>query len=71
VRTFTEKLLAYAIGRGLEPSDLPAVRAIARTAAADDQRWSAIIAGIARSTPFVMSMSAPPPPSAPASAARR
>ena len=52
VRTFTEKLLAYAIGRGIEPDDLPAVRKIARDAAAQDYRWSAIILGIVRSTPF-------------------
>ena len=41
VRTFTEKLLAYAIGRGIEYYDLPAVRTITTDAAADDHRWSA------------------------------
>ncbi len=54
VETFTEKLLTYALGRGLEAYDRPVVRAIAREAAADDHRWSAIILGIARSTPFQM-----------------
>jgi mono/diheme cytochrome c family protein len=54
VRTITEKLLAYAIGRGIEFYDLPAVRKIAREAAASDYRWSALIAEIARSTPFTM-----------------
>ncbi len=54
VETFTEKLLTYALGRGLEAYDRPVVRAIAREAAADDYRWSAIILGIARSTPFRM-----------------
>jgi hypothetical protein len=58
VRTFTEKLLAYAVGRGIEYSDLPAVRTITRDAAADDHRWSSLILGIVRSTPFGMSMSA-------------
>ena len=58
VRTFTEKLLAYAIGRGIEYYDLPAVRAIAKDAAPDDHRWSSIIMGIVRSTPFSMSSSA-------------
>ena len=54
VETFTEKLLTYALGRGLEAYDRPVVRAIAREAAADDHRWSAIVLGIARSTPFQM-----------------
>jgi hypothetical protein len=58
VRTFTERLLAYALGRGIEYSDLPAVRTIARVAAADDHRWSSIIIGIVQSPPFAMSRSA-------------
>ncbi len=48
----TEKLLAYALGRGLEHTDRPAVRRILRDAAADDYRWSSIVLGIAKSTPF-------------------
>jgi hypothetical protein len=55
VRTFTEKLLAYAIGRGIESSDLPAVRKIVRDAAAQEYRWSSIILGIVNSAPFSMS----------------
>jgi hypothetical protein len=54
VRTVTEKLLTYALGRGIEHYDLPAVRGIVREAAANDYRWSAIILGIASSTPFQM-----------------
>jgi len=54
MRTFTEKLLTYALGRGLEPSDMPAVRHVTRTAAADHHRFSAIVLGIVRSTPFRM-----------------
>jgi len=54
-RTLTAKLLAYAIGRGIEYYDQPAVRKIARDAAVNDYRWSSIIAGIARSAPFTMS----------------
>jgi hypothetical protein len=54
-------LLAYAIGRGVEYYDLPAVRSITTGAAADDHRWSAIIIGIVRSTPFSMSSAAAPP----------
>jgi hypothetical protein len=52
VRTFTEKLLAYAIGRGIELSDMPAIRRIARDADQQDDRWSAIIWGIVNSPPF-------------------
>jgi mono/diheme cytochrome c family protein len=54
VRTFTEKLLAYAIGRGIEPSDYPAIRKITRDAAPRDYRWSAIIWGIVNSPAFNM-----------------
>jgi mono/diheme cytochrome c family protein len=60
VRTFTEKLLAYALGRGLEAYDLPAVRAIAREAGGRDYRWSAIVEAIVTSTPFTMSLPATP-----------
>jgi len=49
-----EKLLTYALGRGLEHYDRPVVRAIARAAAQDDNRWSSVILGIATSTPFQM-----------------
>jgi mono/diheme cytochrome c family protein len=59
VRTLVEKLLVYALGRGLEPEDMPAVRAIVRDARADGYRFSAIAAGIARSVPFRMRVSAP------------
>ncbi len=53
-RTVTEKLMAYALGRMLEPYDRPAVRKIVRDAAADDYRWSAIIMGIVKSPAFQM-----------------
>ena len=52
--TVTEKLLSYALGRGLEHVDKPTVRAVVRDAAADDYRWSALIAGIVRSPAFLM-----------------
>jgi hypothetical protein len=54
-RTFTEKLLAYAIGRGIESADWPAIRKIARDAAPQDYHWSTIILGIVNSMPFSMS----------------
>ena len=56
VRTLSGKLLAYAIGRGLDYHDMPAVRRIARDAAAADYSWSALITGIVRSTPFSMAV---------------
>lgn len=52
VGAFTEKLLTFALGRGLEPSDGPAVRRIVREAKADGYRLSAIMTGIVRSLPF-------------------
>jgi hypothetical protein len=52
VSTLTEKLMTYALGRGLEPGDMPSVRAIVRDAASDGYRFSSIVMGIVRSTPF-------------------
>ena len=54
VATLTEKLLTYALGRGLEPYDAPAVRAILRDASRGDYRMSSIIEGIVSSAPFRM-----------------
>ena len=54
VATFTEKLLTYALGRGLSYTDMPAVRAIVRQAAEKDYRFSAIIDAITTSEPFRM-----------------
>jgi hypothetical protein len=54
VSAFTEKLLTYALGRGLEYYDEPAVRSIVRQAARDDYRISAVIGAIVESTPFQM-----------------
>ena len=48
----TEKLLTYALGRGVEPQDMPAVRQIIREAAPMEQRWSALVVAIAKSLPF-------------------
>jgi hypothetical protein len=52
--TLTEKLLTFALGRGIEPSDGPAVRQIVHKAKADNYRFSAIILGIVNSTPMRM-----------------
>jgi len=54
VGTITEKLLAYALGRGVEYYDYPTVRKIARGAAATDYQWSSIVLGIVESPPFQM-----------------
>ena len=52
--TVTEKLLTYAVGRGLEYYDGPAVRQIIRDSALGGHRWSELIFGIVESTPFQM-----------------
>ncbi|MCY4507005.1 MAG: DUF1592 domain-containing protein, partial [Acidobacteria bacterium] len=54
LRTFTENLMAYALGRRLEYYDMPAVRRIVRDAAAEDYRISAFIVGVAGSDAFLM-----------------
>jgi cytochrome c5 len=56
----TEKLLTYALGRGLEPYDMPTVRSIVRGAAADDYKFSSLVLGIANSTAFRMKVAQQP-----------
>jgi cytochrome c553 len=60
VQTLTEKLLTYALGRGLSPHDMPAVRNIVREARTGGYRFSAITAGITRSIPFRMRVKSTP-----------
>ena len=50
----TEKLLTFALGRGLESYDAPAVRRIVHDAAGQDYRFSALVLGIVNSAPFGM-----------------
>jgi hypothetical protein len=52
--TMTEKLLTYALGRGLEHYDMPVVRGIVRNAAKNNYRFSTLVLGIVKSTPFQM-----------------
>ncbi|MDE0038060.1 MAG: DUF1592 domain-containing protein [Gammaproteobacteria bacterium] len=52
--TIAERLLTYALGRGLEPYDAPAVRKIVSEAAEDGYRIQSLIIGVAKSYPFVM-----------------
>jgi hypothetical protein len=54
VSTLTEKLLTFALGRGIETYDGPAIRKIVHDAHANNYRFSAIILGIVNSTPFTM-----------------
>jgi hypothetical protein len=54
VTALTEKLLTYALGRGLEPHDAPVVRKIVRDAAPGEYRWSALVMGIVKSPPFTL-----------------
>jgi hypothetical protein len=54
VRTLTEKMMTYALGRGVESYDMPAVRAIVRDAAKQNYRASSLLLGIVKSRPFQM-----------------
>ena len=54
VTTVTEKLMTYALGRGLEAYDMPTLRRIVREAAVDDYRFQTVILGIVKSDPFLM-----------------
>ncbi len=54
LETVTEKLLTYALGRTLEPYDMPVVRRISRHAATEELTWSDLVAAVAKSTPFLM-----------------
>ncbi len=58
--TFTEKLLTYALGRGIEYYDRPAVRRITRQTAASDYRWSSVVLAVVESVPFQMRRSQEP-----------
>jgi hypothetical protein len=57
VRTMTQKMLTYALGRGVEDYDMPAVRAIVRDSAKQDYRFSSLVLGIVNSAPFQMRVS--------------
>jgi mono/diheme cytochrome c family protein len=56
VDTLTEKLLTYALGRGLSYNDMPVVRGIVHDSAQQNYRFTSIVLGIVRSTPFQMRM---------------
>ncbi len=69
VKTVTDKLLTYALGRGLEYYDAPTVRAIDRAAAANDYHWSSVVLSIVKSAAFQMRTAAQSPQ--PVTSARR
>ena len=54
VGTLVSKLLTYALARGLEPEDMPAVRRVVRDAERADYRFGEIVLGVVRSVPFRM-----------------
>jgi mono/diheme cytochrome c family protein len=60
--TVTDRLLTYALGRGVEYYDQPAIRKVTRDAASSNYRWSSLILGIVNSVPFQMRMSKPQEP---------
>jgi hypothetical protein len=61
-RTFTEKLLAYALGRVVDFRDMPVVRSISREATTNNYRFSSFVLGIVRSAPFQMRRAEAHPP---------
>jgi hypothetical protein len=62
VTVTTEKLMIYALGRGIEPQDMPLVRKLARNAISDGSRFSSLVLGIVRSDPFQMNSKVQGPP---------
>jgi len=74
VHTMTEKLFTYALGRGLEYFDAPAVRAVTRDAARSNYTFASLVLGVVKSPPFQMRRAAEEnpatPPTTPVAAAR-
>ena len=58
VSTMTEKMLIYALGRGVEATDRPVLRQIVRDAQRDGYKFSSLVFGIVRSAPFQMRLPA-------------
>ena len=56
VQVVAEKLLTYALGRGVEYQDMPLVRSLARDAAKNGNKFSALVLGVVKSKPFQMNM---------------
>jgi hypothetical protein len=54
VRTVTQKLMTYGLGRGMQHTDMPVIRGIATSSAAQNYRFSSLVLGIVKSVPFQM-----------------
>ena len=65
VGTMTEKLMTYALGRGVDAHDMPAIRTVLRKAAAENWRFSSLVLGIVNSVPFQMRVVGPAVPDRP------
>jgi hypothetical protein len=61
VQALTEKLMVFALGRGLRYQDMPMVRSIVRDAGKQDYRFEAIVGGIVKSPAFQMRQLSPVP----------
>jgi hypothetical protein len=66
VTTLTEKLMTYALGRGVDYNDMPSIRAIVARAAADHYRFSDLVSGIVKSPEFRMKIKTAPEAPSPA-----
>jgi hypothetical protein len=71
VTVSVEKLMTYALGRGMEHQDMPLIRRIARDAVAQDAKFSALVLGVVKSAPFQMSMNVQGPSAAQTASAAR
>jgi len=56
VTTFTDKLMTYALGRGLDYNDMPALRGVTREAARNEYKFTSVVLGIVKSVPFQMKL---------------
>ena len=54
VRIFVERMMTYAVGRGVEYTDMPTIRAITNEVAKDENRFSAVVMGVVKSPQFQM-----------------
>jgi hypothetical protein len=70
VCTMTEKMMTYALGRGLTSHDMPVVRAIVQNSARENYRFMTLVLGIVNSAPFQMRIKPAPEPESTRAAAR-
>jgi hypothetical protein len=69
ITNLTEKLLTYALGRGLDYHDMPTIRSITRQAADKDYRFNSLVLGIVNSPQFTMRVKSTETPASPAATA--